>query len=98
MIRDLGGVLEPLGLHQHHLQLGGGVDVHHLVVAILAAALVPALVPALLLAVVEQGAGFLRRFLEIVLVVIVLVIIGMNDLLQLVHKSHVQYLPLCYLE
>ena len=70
------------------------MDVHHLVVALLAAALLPAL----LLAVVEQGAGFLHRFLEIVLVVIVLVIIGMNDLLQLVHKSHVQYLPLCYLE
>ena len=90
MVRDLRGVLEALRLHQHHLQLGGGVDVHHLVVAVLAAAILTAVV----LAVVKQGTGgLLYRLLKIVLIIIILIIVGMNDLLQLVHQAHVQYLP-----
>ena len=31
MVGDLAGVLEALGLDQHHLKLGGGVDIDHLV-------------------------------------------------------------------
>ena len=33
MVGDLRGVFKPLGLDQHHLKLGGGVDVDHLVAA-----------------------------------------------------------------
>ena len=45
MVCDLGGVLKAVGLHQHHLQLGGGVDVDHLVA------------PAGLLGLEEAGGG-----------------------------------------
>ena len=33
MVGDRGGIVKALGLHQYHLQLHGGIDIHHFVAA-----------------------------------------------------------------
>ena len=75
MVRDLGGIFKPLRLYQHHLQLGGGVDIDHLVAAVFR-----------LIAVVLEGipAGGLLELLKF----LVLILIGVGQLFQFVNKAH----------
>ena len=96
MVGDLGGVLEALRLHQHHLELGGGVDVHHLVVAPLhplgalrtvgiekARCILTGSLGPDLRPVQPAGAHDVE-----VLVILLFVLIGAGDPLEFIKKSH----------
>jgi len=74
LVGDLRGVFKAVGLYQHHLQLGGGVDIHHLVPAVLR-----------LVAAIFKRA--LPRLFKI-LVFLILVVVGMGQLFQLVKNAH----------
>ena len=91
MVCNLGGVFKALRLHQHYLQLGGGVDVYHLVAAIVA--------PAVLLPVIKIGVltGPLGGKLLFLLVIIILIIVRVNNLLKFVHQAHVYITSRIYL-
>ena len=74
-------------------KLTGGINYRYLVslfLSVLLAFLLGAAILAapLLLAVLKRGTGLPGRLLEIVLVIVILIIVGMNDLLQLVHEAH----------
>ena len=77
LVGDFRGVLKALRLYQDDLQLGGGVDVHHLAPPVVKAAAAPALledVP-------------LRLLLEI-FKFLVLIFVRMGQLFQLVQNAH----------
>ena len=88
MVGDLGGILKPVGLYQHHLELGGGVDVYHLVA--------PALDPVAVIAHrLRLGGGLLPgqaacpHGVKIVKAVVhVVVLVRPGDPLQFVHQTH----------
>ena len=63
MVGHSAGVIKPFGLHQDHLQLGGGVDVHHLVALARGFRLI---------AVILRGAALGEHVLVVVVVTVVL--------------------------
>ena len=104
---NVGHVVEPVGLHQHHLHLRRGVDVHDFVSAGHAAARAERGARAAVIQTQIVQRGFRRRggraaigtagadvvveFIEIVVVLGV----GLCQLLQVIHKSHCNIPPIC---
>src|SRR5699024_3764851 len=84
MVGDGAGVLEPLGLDQDHLELGGGVDVDHAVAAFAAvAAFLVVRVRAAEAAVVVHHLGPVVDVL-----IVVAVILAEKSLFNILHERH----------
>ena len=90
MVSNLRGVLKALGLDEHNLELGGGVDVDHLVAALLGLALLAALLAERLL----RGLG--GRVQLLLFVIVILIVVGVNNLFQFVHEAHLDGPPTAY--
>ena len=97
MVSDLRGVFKALRLYQHHLQLGGGVDVHHLVAPLLRRDLLAAGGLTGFTGFTGLEVGRLAVTAHILLVIVILIVIGMNDLLKFVHQAHGKTLLFLYL-
>ena len=91
MVGNFRGILVPVGLYQHHLQLGGGVDVDHLAAVVAAGRLL--VFPAAGFFPFPGGRGlvallgFVLVFVYVfVLIVIVfhLVLVGMGETLEFI--------------
>ena len=80
VVGNLAGVLKALGLDQHHLELGGGVDIDHLAPAAVHGAAVIGAGP------VVQERGVL--LLEIQVVILVFVADGGDHASQIVYQVH----------